>query len=128
MNADELARVLHKRCRLCYQPPGNPCIQAGGADRPDEYRATHPHHLRMLDAAKGTKTWPFLAFVGTQTMIVRTPTKTQATEIVIQRYAQRGYRIRKAEIKVRRATADDVGWLIDQGEPRLAAELEAASK
>lgn len=127
-SADETERALHEHCRFCRADPGFPCHQDSPGDRDDDYRRDHPHRLRLNDAERKANPRMFLAFVGTTCRIVRSGTKTQAIASVIDAYAKRGYRLRKSEIKVRRAVPEDVGWSTDQGYPELAAEVAAAVK
>lgn len=42
--------VLEVPCRICRAEVGEPCVRAGDADRPDEYRLTVPHLVRHGDA------------------------------------------------------------------------------
>lgn len=111
---------------MCHAEPYRECVSYGAADRDDDYRSTNPHRLRRNDAWKKINPRVYLAFVGTQTRVVRSATKTQAFASVKSIYQARGYRLRKSEINIRRATVEDIGWLTDAGEHLLAQELALA--
>lgn len=73
----------------------------------------------------------YLAFIGTQTIPMRARSMHAVRRKVLDDYAGRGIHLRPAELRVRRATPNDAGWLKDMGAPEsillaLRAQAEAA--
>lgn len=70
----------------------------------------------------------YLVFIGTNTIPVHTTSSKVARERVVAEYAERGIAVHRNEIRARKATADDAGWLRDMGASWIADALLGVSK
>lgn len=71
----------------------------------------------------------YLVFIGTNTIPLRATSSDNAREQVVAEYAERGITVdRQTEVRARKATPDDAGWLRDMGAPEIADALLGVSK
>lgn len=126
-----------------HQRDGRATVRAVAREACRSVSTTH-HHLTFLsdlglgrrgaDASRCSppvgaegrvKARVYLVFVGLQTRTVRAFNAPDACDQVRADYeANRGFKLRKSEVRARRAKRSDIGWLTDAGERTLAAELE----
>jgi hypothetical protein len=82
---------------------------------------------RATEEAGRSVSW-YLVFIGTNTIPLRATSSKKARERVVAQYAERGVAVQRDEVRARKATADDAGWLRDMGADDIADALLEMAK